>query len=363
MTEQTTYPMVHGSPRRDCALKVPVKGLSKVIWTAPLNMERADFFPKVLIWEGNPVACALSAFCVYTKDGKELFRRDKHPGSPVAIATDLAYHENRGTYLEAVDLHNKLVLERGSFAVAPNGEFNVTLFWPRENDYIGCSFSPYYEEVVPSVIVRRGSYTERLGIWGEDFKGPSQLWPLAVPEMGLLLVSINNTVICMNIEGPEEVGRFQVSLQKMNDWSSDPKGGLCILGECSDNKVLVGMSSAGKELWRLDIKGDDQWVLWQPPIQAGDGRVYVLTDHRVLAIQNGALLWQYGSKDGEVHGGSSVPDGSVLVASGQVLMHLGTDGKVLERVAVGEEVLSAPVVDLEGFVYVMTKSQIIKIGN
>jgi len=363
MTGLTTYPMVHGSPRRDCALTVPIAGISKVLWSVPLGLEMTEFFPRVLIWEGNPVACMHSVFGVFTKDGQFLFKREKHGGSPAAIANGLLYHENRGTYLEAVDLKNNLVLERGSFGAAPNGEFTVTLFWPRETDYIGCSFSPYYEEVVPTVVVRRGSYTERLGIWGEDFKGPSQLWPLAIPELGLLLVSVYNSAIKMDLERQEEVGRFNIGVPKILDWSASPSGDLCILGEDSNGKVVLGMSVEGELLWCLHIEDDsDGWGLRQPPVQAGNGRVYALTDKRVLALKDGKVLWQYRPRSGVVRNGSSLPDGSLLVAVGETLMHLGTDGKVLHQVALGEEILSPPVVDADGSVYITTKAQLVKIG-
>jgi hypothetical protein len=363
MTGQTTYPMIYGSPRRDCALNVPIAGISKVIWAVPLNLEMTEFFPRVLIWEGNPVACMHTSFGVFTKDGQFLFKREKHNGSPAAIANGLLYHENRGTYLDAVDLKNQLVLEHASFGVAPNGEFNVTLFWPREKDYVGCSFSPYYEEVIPTVIVRRGSYTEHLGIWGEDFKGASQLWPLAIPDLNLLLVSVNNTVICMDIEKQEETGRFDVAVPKMTDWSSDPKGNLCILGEDSNGKVIIGMSSSGEELWRLNFAGEeDRWTYYQPPIQAGDGRIYALTNKRILAIKDGKFLGQHEPKTGEVRHGASLPDGSVLVVSGETLLHLGPEGKVLGQLAVGAQILSPPVADAQGFVYITTKANLVKIG-
>jgi hypothetical protein len=363
MTGQTTFPMIYGSPRRDCALSVPINGISKIVWSVPLGLEMTEFFPRVLIWEGNPVACMHSSFGVFTKDGQFLFKRDKHNGSPAAIANGLLYHENRGTYLEAVDLKNQLVLEHGSFGAAPNGEFNVTLFWPREKDYIGCSFSPYYEEVIPTVVVRRGSYTERLGIWGNDYKGPSQLWPLAVPELNLLLVSVCNTVICTDIEQQEETGRFNIGVPKLMDWSASPKGDLCILGNDSNGKVVLGMSPAGELLWCLHIVGDtDEWALYQPPIQAGEGRIYALTNKRVLAIKDGKFLGQHEPNSGEVRHGSSLPDGSLLVTSGETLLHLGPDGRVLGRAALGAEILSPPVADAEGFVYITTKTHLVKLG-
>ena len=363
MTGQTTYPMVYGSPRRDCALNVPVSRVSKMIWSVPLGLEMTEFFPRVLIWEGNPVALMHSSFGVFDKDGKFLFKREKHGASPAAIANGLLYHENRGTYLEAVDLKNQLVLEHGSFAVAPNGEFRVTLFWPREKDYVGCSFSPYYEEVIPTVMSRIASYTERLSLWGNDYKGPSQLFPLAIPDLNLLLVSVNNTVICTDLEQQEETGRFNIGVPKIQDWSASPKGDLCILGSDSNGKVVLRMSPTGELLWCLHIDGDtDEWVTYQPPVQAGNGLIYALTTKRVLAIKDGKLLWQYEPKVGEVRNGSSLPDGSLLVAIGASLLHLGTDGKILERVSVGQELLSPPVADADGYVYLTTKTHLLKLG-
>ena len=363
MTGQTTYPMIYASPRRDCALNVPLVGISKVLWSVPLDLERPEFFPCVLIWDGNPVVCMLSGFAVFNKDGQLLFKREKHNASPAAIANGLLYYENRATYLDAVDLKNTLVINKADFSVAPNGEFNVTLFWPREKDYVGCSFSPYYEEVIPTVIARRSVYGERLSVWGEQFKGASMLWPLAVPDLNLLLVSVNNSVILMDLEQQNETGRFNVPIPEMSDWSSGPKGELCILGNDSNGKAIIGMSMDGKLLWCLHLDGDtDRWVTRQPPVQAGNGRIYAITDKKIIALMDGKILWQYEPKAGEVRNGSSLPDGSLLVASGETLLHLGTDGNLIGQLAVGQALLSPPVADADGHVYMTTKTHLVKIG-
>jgi hypothetical protein len=237
------------------------------------------------------------------------------------------------------------------------------LFWPREKDYVGCSFSPYYEEVIPTVIARRSVYGERLSVWGEQFSGASMLWPLAIPDLNLLLVSVNNSVILLDLEQQNETGRFNVGLPKLTDWSSGPKGDLCILGYDSNGKAVLGMSPAGELLWCLHFDDDtDQWVTRQPPVQAGNGRVYAITDKKIIALKDGKVLWQFEPNTGEVRNGSSLPDGSLLVASGETLLHLGTEGKVLGHVAVGQELLSPPVVDAEGYVYMTTKTHIVKIG-
>ena len=123
------------------------------------------------------------------------------------------------------------------------------------------------------------------------------------------------------------------------------------------------MSMDGKLLWCLHIDGDtDRWVTRQPPVQAGNGRIYAITDKKIIALMDGKILWQYEPKAGEVRNGSSLPDGSLLVASGETLLHLGTDGNLIGQLAVGQALLSPPVADADGHVYMTTKTHLVKIG-
>lgn len=122
------------------------------------------------------------------------------------------------------------------------------------------------------------------------------------------------------------------------------------------------MSLAGEEQWRwVDREKDDRWVTAQPPIRSVSQRVYALTGGRVLAIEQGKLLWQYQVKDEILRHGSSLADGSLLVTVGKTLIHLDSAGNELFSASLDDEILTPPVVDAEGNIYVATASHLVKI--
>ncbi|MHC4862514.1 MAG: outer membrane protein assembly factor BamB family protein [Planctomycetota bacterium] len=132
--------------------------------------------------------------------------------------------------------------------------------------------------------------------------------------------------------------------------------GMCSVSPEEDHVFFL----AGEEQWRwVDREKTDRWVTDQPPIRPDSQRVYALTN--VLAIEQGNLLWEYEVKDEILRQGSSLADGSILVTAGKTIVHLDRDGKQLLSVSLENEILTPPVVDTEGNIYVATASHLVKI--
>ena len=244
-----------------------------------------------------------------------------------------------------------------------NDEFRVTLLWPGKRDFIAVAFWPGLEsEQDPEVLVRRVVYGEDISLWGENFKGSQQSLPIFVPESDALVLSIIGEVIYIDTKLGDVTARYIISLDELVDWSADQEGTLCITGYHEEQKVLLAMSLAGEEKWRwVDRDKSDRWVPYQPPIRSGSRRVYALTGGCVLAIEQGNLLWQYKVKNGTPKHGSSLADGSLLVTAGKTLIHLDSAGNERFMVSLEDEILTPPVVDAEGNIYVATAAHLVKI--
>ena len=103
----------------------------------------------------------------------------------------------------------------------------------------------------------------------------------------------------------------------------------------------------------------NKWISVQPPIQAGGGRVYVLSEQKVLALENGKLIWTYAA-EGLRHG-TVLEDRSLLITAGKSLQHVGSNGAKIFSINTADDILSPPVVDAEGHIYVATSKQVLRI--
>jgi len=370
MQNESTYPTYYSSPRRDCAIAVASRAGGNIAWSRELGLERADILPALLIWEGNILAVAGEGMVLFSPDSRRLWDRVKRADSPPAVANGLLYFENRGHFLEAVDPNNSQVLKKAPFPGVPTDEFHVTLLWPREKDFIATIYLPdptYDTEDLdtpppqPEVLGRRTVYGELVGAWGKTYEGVQALPPLFVPELERWIISMDE-VISVDLKLEEEASRFKIPLEQSVNWSADAEGTLCIIGYHEGHKVMLAMSLTGEEKWRWsDRKTPDRWVTGQPPIRSGNRRVYGLTGGRILAIEQGKLLWQYEVKNGTIRHGSSLADGSLLVAAGKTLILLNLAGKERFLVSLDNEILTPPVVDADGNIYVATATHLVQI--
>ena len=369
MKHSSTYPTYFANPRRDGAIPATSRSVGRIAWSRELGLAHADVLPALLVWEGHIVAATFPAMAVFSPNGQRLWERAKQTGSPAVVANGLLYYENRGCKLDAVGINNQLVLENAPFPAAMNSEFRVTLLWPREKDFIATVYWPGQEPdaktgqpTIPKISVRKTIYGERMGAWGTDYEGQQRLMPLFVPELDSLVIALAQEVISIDAKTEREISRFKVPFNELADWSADAEGILAITGYEETNKALVALSLTGQEKWRwIDRQQSDRWVAGQPPIRSTGQRVYALTDERILAFEQGKLLWQDEVKNTRPRNGSSLADGSLLVNAGRTLRHLDRDGKERFLVSLNEEILTPPVVDTEGNIYVATATQLVQI--
>jgi len=315
-----------------------------------------------LVWEGHLVVGSASALTLFSQDGKRLWARTKQSKSAFAAGNGLLYYENTKCNLDAVNTENELSLDGVPLPSAMNAEFQVRLLWPRDEDFISVVVWPGRPpHQSPQVIRDRTRFGQALSARDAAHREWLRLPPIYIPETDRLVLCTDN-VTCADAETAKEVSRFELPLDQPIDWSANAKGALCISGYSNGAKTLVSVSLTGDEEWRwTDPENEDRWPGDQPPIRGRKKRIYALTESRVLGIEMGRIVWQHEVEDGTVRHGSSLADGSVLVAAGKNLLHLSAKGRVLFSVDVGDEILCPPVVDAQGNVYVATASTLVQI--
>jgi hypothetical protein len=363
MVGQSTYPVEHAGPARRCSVKVRFSGTGKLVWSCQVNGEEAnESVTGLILWDDHPVVTFTSTVCVFMPGGAKLWERRRLPGSPVAVANGMLYYENRNCRLDAANLHNELVLDNVPLPRAMNAEFRVRLLWPMKEVMLMSAFWPGREpDQEPDILWDRTVYGQRFGEEGGNIREWLFVAPLYIPEQDLLCFCANR-IECLRTEIGDEAVVFNKPLEKLVDWHADADGSFCFTGYMGKNKAIVRLSPSGTEIWRwVDSEGTDQWIEGQPPVWAPNGMLYVLADKRLIAFRNGKLSWQTESRDAPFRRATSLCDGSVLATMGSKLIHLSTKGKKRVSVEVDGEIITAPVVDSSGHVYLATKTHLIRI--
>jgi hypothetical protein len=362
MSDRSTYPVAYASPRRHCAIQAATSAKGEVAFSRPTGPLTGEAPYSLLVWDGHIVVVRKAGLALFDQDGRLLWQRTRQTGSPPAVGNGLLYYENAKCNLDAVDLKNVPALDNVPLPSAMNAEFLIQLFWPRAGDFVAVAYWPGREpDQAPQLGWDVIAYGKRICERGGSFREPEQLPPLFVPQSGAVILCTQE-VICVDTEEENETVRFKLPLAKATDWSADAAGTLCLLGYQGQDKAMVAVTPAGQEKWRwLDRQKADLWAVGQPPIRAGEKRVYALTGNRVLAIEAGKLLWQYDIKDEVVRSATALADGSLLVAAGKKLIHLDPAGKMLFSVAVEKDIQAPPVVDAEGGIYFVAGVYLVKI--
>jgi hypothetical protein len=105
----------------------------------------------------------------------------------------------------------------------------------------------------------------------------------------------------------------------------------------------------GKELWKTTVA----FHVDSPPIEGGGGRVY-LVGNGFAAVDNGKTLW---ADPSAAHAyGTSLADGTLLLAIGPELRVVNRDGKILQslRIPEGDPIVAPPAVSADGTTWLVT---------
>lgn len=393
-TVLTTYPVRFANPRRDGVTTAAITAQGTLGPASPLSLSAPAKRPDLLCWQGGLVVVEAGAgeMAFFGTDGKQRWRRPVMTGARVAGAGDRLYFQSQGQFLEAVDRENKALLTEAPLPGLASREFALTLFWPRDADFVAVSYQaePTYDTEdrsqkppQPQTAARLAGFGDRVSAWGEDYEGEQTLPPLYVPETQRLILGTTQG-LGVDLKTQTEAARFALPAIRPVAWSASAAGTLHLLGtDPKGRKVLLALKPDGAEAWRFtDTTETDPWAAGSPPVGGPGARVYALTPGRVLAIEAGAPVWQYEArpdlmgaeppaKEGEVpppvpaalglRFGTSLADGSLLVVGAKTLIYLDATGKRRFAVTLDEEILAPPVPGPEGQVFLVTADHLIEI--
>lgn len=317
----------------------------------------------MLLSSGNIVIInGIQEIFAFDKHGNPLWQRPKWYGTPISLKDDWIYYTSAGrkTRMEAIDLNNKVQLE--DLWIPDVGEEAFILFFePMSNgliaqvQYIGGGPGRGETEFIVYKIQKDSMVYD----WSSDKTGYSPLFPLVSIKHGRLVTTTLSESLVFDInskdEEPDPIAKFPLPLGEGTMWVSCGTDGLLYwTGLENGRTVLVVSDLKGEMKWRWDserrprLKQDEPVA---PPIITLD-RAYLLSRNNLYAVKEGKLLWSFEAKEDKFTAGTALADNSVLVTAGKKLYRVGADGKGLFELSVEETIVTSPVIDEDGHIYV-----------
>lgn len=402
MTQTNLYPLRHADSGHGSTVNGTTSAQGQIGWSVELGKVATPFWPgQLLVWQGRPLVYTYDTITLADGEGRLLWTLDKLGGGEVGLApNNLVHYRNPSRSLDAVDMQKNRVLKSAPFPGRLTAEMTVLGFWPDDTDYVAVLYDPppmenrsgppsrtgAAKQLDDSLTIVRNNYTTPYGDLLHRVAGKSRLPPLLVPGTKIVAYVQDAYLMRLDTQSGTELPRIKLPLYEVQEWSVDASQRYAITAYEQGRKALIVVSGQGEILWRWEDRQDtDAWAKLQPPVRAKTGRVVVLTEGRVLSFDQGRLLWsfdlrseglQHGARieDGgfEVKDGrllakgaarhaTGLADGSLLVSSGKTLFHLTPEGKKHFSITLDQDILSSPVIDHQGSIYVTTATHLVKI--
>lgn len=374
MAAQTTYPVFLASPRRDSFVPQSSSARGIVAWSQRLDLEPEEPPLHLLCWGDRVVVVSPDRVDVYDLDGALLWKRERMAGALVPVRGDRLFLLNTDGDLEILDPDGASVVDSSWVPMADEPTFpsSVALLWPlparegAEDEFLLAAQIPGAGANVPPVVTcYRNAVGANFGVWEHDVIGRLRLPPLYVPGIDRMLLATTkvNPINCGDGARGEP---FSIPISDPVNWCADDQGNLFVIGthepedtEAKVRGVLLALGPDGAERWRWS--GSPGMVAWhpaRPPVVGANGVVFGLVASAVLAFEGGDLAWDYKIS---ATAATALGDGTLLLTAGSSLVRLDDAGERMFAANAGGPILTPPVVDGQGSIYLATDKQLVKI--
>ena len=384
METPSLYPTAFASSLRGSFISTKTSAKGKITWSKPTGLAAANkYWPAaVLLWNKHQVVTAHSDIVLFDPNGNKVWSKKKQIRAPLTVGGELLYFKNPSRFLDAIDIDGKKILDSGPFP-GGMGENEVEFFFPRKDDFVAVMFDNDQRDhdqgdenprpTRPILNLVKNRYSITYGDWLEKLDADDHLAPLFLPEKSVLSLLSGGLHFRIDMNTEKRLSEVPVGFESPTEWSLDRNDVFYILATEKSQLVMLAYRIEGMDLknskkkdqwrWESDPKNTEAWVA-HPPAVGPSGKVYALTTSRLIALENGKLLWQnpvQTAKD-EMSFISILADESLLLANGKVLSFLSPDGKLKWKVEVASEILSSPVVDEVGNIFVTTATDLVRIN-
>lgn len=143
----------------------------------------------------------------------------------------------------------------------------------------------------------------------------------------------------------------ELSFEGIRAVSLDDEGHPVLVRQAGGATVVEGLDGQGSAIWKTEIPGMAD--VRQPAAIGPGGAIYLLAGDTVYRILPGRMDWAFSLPGYAAEACMTVlADGSVLVATGSLLLQISAAGESMQRVAFDTPLTCRPIMDENGRVYV-----------
>lgn len=268
--------------------------------------------------------------------------------------------------MQAIDFNNKLVIEDYWMPNVVERSYLV-LFEPVDKGLIAqVQYKPDPDLGEMGFVIYK-ILDGALGTeWERNFDNQkSQVIPIINVERNVLVTNNVNDVYVFDITSKgnniKPLFQFPLPLGNQTMWlSSDKNGNLYWLGENEKETELKVTDIKGNLLWEWKSAKGDFPNYYNPilPTIITPEIQYILTRKKLVAVSSGNKMWEIDSGYLNFSNATALNDNSILVVMGSNLLHLDSNGKEIFKLDLKENLVTAPVVDESGQIYVASNENI-----
>jgi hypothetical protein len=360
------YPKIFADYRQSSYQTQTTGASGDQLWLAPNPDTSMANVPRVIaVAAAGLVVQYGDRFRLIAPDGTVKWEMTNDPGVPAFATDSVIYFRATNRFLQGVTFDKRPVLT--DFTIPRcRDRGGVPMIQPRgDNHFLIQTFNAAPEMIVDSPpeppdynLMLMGPDGPLDRDWLHEFTGT------ALPA---LVTGDNARVVLLNTASGVTV--FDIATGKTADSFEVPKAGFLQASLDRRDRLIVALydakaqpqldcySLSGEQIWSCPLPPAERRAYRQPPAVDGDNRVAYIWGDTLLVVADGTILWRHA-----VPATRFVPyvtimgDNSLLIASGNALLHLDKDGGLLFEIYLKPEVsmTTPPVVDAAGRVYVGT---------
>lgn len=297
----------------------------------------------------------------YDSSGKLLWDRATWIHSPVKIRDKKLYFlaEDSKSTLQAVDFENNKVMDDLWIPELVAVSY-LTLLEPLENGIIAqVQYRPDPDSGEYSFVIYRMEMG-KLGMeWERTYEQErSKVIPVVDISNQLLVTSTMKDVLVFHLQNstkfPDPMGTFPLPQGDNSIWLSLSNLELFWLGQRENQTRLNVTDIKGNLIWQWasDEADFDRYAYPIQPAIVSPDICFILTHKKLYALRKGNLLWEIDSDNVDFSFATAVAGSSVIVAKGSEILLINSKGKIEFQLDIEEKIVTAPVVDENGNIYV-----------
>ena len=366
------YPVLFANTLQNGLTSATVRALGKETWRKRRTEKEMGSGGHLLVSRSTVYVITADQITAVDATGKDLWNFKKWPNSSAVLFENVLYcqsYENKSR-LARISLEGGKTLKSDIVLPSTADKEKMLFFAPLQKEFLACcqlppsqrlqngkavSFPPYYT-------VYKKPYDNWDFTWVAEGKESIILPILLVSDGKKLCIGTRQSMTIFNSEStvnePSPMGHFAYPMQEVKSASADLKGTIYLVGVADKKEELVACDDKGTIKWKWEGAGITGSA--QPPVTGAEGEIIVLSDSKVCGVKNGTLAWEYSTGLLDPKYMTAASDGNVLIVADSILFCCKA-GKEVFTFDAGSSIIAPPVIDVEGSVYVLTPTEIIKV--